>query len=322
MSLRASIWVGAAVAAAMMGQADASSAAAKKSDAEGAALVHLAAQPYVQLREDIDAISAAKPSDAQMMRDAHNRLASHDARMMGGAWIAYAAMIAADEPAFSQAIQAKVKEMGKAAFVEELENNPVIVRNMPGSEAATTAILSFARNDAARIQKVGENYIASAYDMQNVAWARRELAERGMERVNAALAFAATRQWPSAKRSNNASTKRGMMRPNLAQNAAWSPSWSGYDSGIDPKAKGGVIVTKALVLGARYAINDVEQEDLAVYGTSKKSERCFTSAKLNLDQCIAATRTSYEEAFCIGQHGLSDVSHCVGWPAANAASSS
>jgi hypothetical protein len=36
---------------------------------------------------------------------------------------------------------------------------------------------------------------------------------------------------------------------------------------------------------------------------------------MNLDQCIAATRTPFEEAFCLGQHALNEMSSCVGWPA-------
>ena len=51
------------------------------------------------------------------------------------------------------------------------------------------------------------------------------------------------------------------------------------------------------------------------YAKAKKSDRCFVNAKLNLDQCIAATRTPYEEAFCLGEHALNDVSRCVGWVA-------
>jgi hypothetical protein len=38
-------------------------------------------------------------------------------------------------------------------------------------------------------------------------------------------------------------------------------------------------------------------------------------ARLTLRQCIAATRAPYEEAFCIGEHALNDVSACLGWVA-------
>ncbi|MEZ5929016.1 MAG: hypothetical protein R3C55_11145 [Parvularculaceae bacterium] len=36
-------------------------------------------------------------------------------------------------------------------------------------------------------------------------------------------------------------------------------------------------------------------------------------ATLTLRQCIAATRTPYEEAFCLGEHALIDTASCVGW---------
>jgi hypothetical protein len=43
-------------------------------------------------------------------------------------------------------------------------------------------------------------------------------------------------------------------------------------------------------------------------------------AKLTLDQCIAATRAPYEEAFCLGEHALIDIATCTGWVAGAGAS--
>lgn len=281
---------------------------------EGAALIEFAALPYIQFREDIDAVGSAMPTDPDMMRRAHHLLASHDARAMGGAWIAYAAMIAADNPAFAAEIEKRMKS-GKEEFIRELETSPAVVRNMPGANEAIEAIMKVATNDAAKIRKLGDSFIAEAYSMQKVAWARRELAEAGMERVDSALAFAAKRKWKDYSDRDVVTSRRGQVRPNLVSYASWSPEWSGEREAVNPSVRPGTIFTKALILGAQYAMDNASQEHLAAYGLSEKSQRCFTSAKLNLEQCIAATRTPYEEAFCIGQHALNDMSSCVGWPA-------
>jgi hypothetical protein len=281
----------------------------------GAQLIEYAAQPYIQYREDIDHVSSAMPESEDEMRDTYFRLASHDNRTMAASWIAYAAMIAADEPAFAEEIERRMKKRGGTeAFIAELEANPALVRNMPGAEEAVAAIMAFATNDAAKLRKVGDSFISEAYSMQKVAWAKAPINRGGTKRVEDALKFAATRRWADYDRKVKPN-RHGAVRPDLFSLASWSPDWSQENEAVNPSARPGTIVTKALILGARYATNTAEQQHLASFGTSTKSERCFTNAKMNLDQCIAATRTPYEEAFCLGQHALNDVSSCVGWPA-------
>jgi hypothetical protein len=313
-----SSWLAAGLAAAALSISPAmagSSAATSVEEMKGAQLIEYAAQPYIQYREDIDHVSSAMPGSEGEMRDTYFRLASHDNRTMAASWIAYAAMIAADQPAFAKEIERRMKKRGgKDKFIAELEENPAIVRNMPGAEEAVAAIMTFATNDAAKIRKVGDSYISEAYAMQKVAWAKAPISKGGTQRVDDALKFAATRRWADYGREVKPS-RNGAVRPDLVSLASWSTDWSNENQPVNPSARPGTIVTKALILGARYATNTAEQQHLASFGTSKKSERCFTNAKMNLDQCIAATRTPYEEAFCLGQHALNDVSSCVGWPA-------
>lgn len=306
--------VGCAATALSMGAASAVDKRVDVKQMEGAAMIEYAAQPYIQFRQDIDFVSSEMPKDAESMREVHLRLASHDTRAMAGSWIAYAAMVAADSPAFAKAIQKQVKEKGAEAFAAELEASPGIVRNLPGADQAISAIMTFAASDAGKIRGAGDAYIAQAYDIQKVAWARKTIAEDGMARVDEALTFAARRDWPNYAGREVVRTRAGTLRPNLVSYASWSNDWADKAS-ADPSARPGTIVSKALVLGAHYAMNTANQEHMAAFATSKKSERCFTSAKMNLDQCIAATRTPYEEAFCLGQHALNDMSSCVGWPA-------
>jgi hypothetical protein len=283
---------------------------------KGAKLVEMAAQPYVQFRDDVSAVAAVVPGDAQGMREAHNRLASYDNRALAGAWVAYAAMVAADTPAFASEIEQRMKSRrSREAFLEELESNPAMIRNIPGAEQAVKRIMTVATNDSARLREMGDAFIASAYDMQKEPWARRELALAGMQRVNSALSYAAKRDWANYSGRESQRGKHGAIRPTLASHSSWSDNWAGVSAPLNPTARAGTVITKALIVGAHYTMDTATQSHLASFGTSKKSERCFSSAKMNLAQCIAATRTPYEEAFCLGQHALNDISSCVGWPA-------
>ena len=43
----------------------------------------------------------------------------------------------------------------------------------------------------------------------------------------------------------------------------------------------------------------------------RASQDCFASSKLNLFQCLAASRPSYELEFCLGRHIVRDLSTCA-----------
>jgi len=43
-----------------------------------------------------------------------------------------------------------------------------------------------------------------------------------------------------------------------------------------------------------------------------RSRDCFEMAQLQLYQCMSAARFRYENAFCLGQHGLRDIGTCIG----------
>ncbi|MEM1410065.1 MAG: hypothetical protein AAGG79_04890, partial [Pseudomonadota bacterium] len=237
-------------------------------------------------------------------------------------WIAYAAMIAADTKGFAAEIERQVKAKGAAAFVAELEGNPGLVRNMRGADDAIAAILTFAARDAAAVRQVGDAFIDKAYDLQKVAWARKAIAQSGMKRVDSAISFAENRKWAAMPSRQVIRSNAGTLRPNLADDQVWKVSWSTNRAKPSAAVRPGTIVTKALVLGAHYATNTVTGAHMNTYASSRKSERCFSSAKMNLDQCIAATSTPFEEAFCLGQHGLNDNASCVGWPAGATSSDS
>jgi hypothetical protein len=44
----------------------------------------------------------------------------------------------------------------------------------------------------------------------------------------------------------------------------------------------------------------------------QRSVDCLEMAQLQLYQCMSAARFRYENAFCLGQHGLRDIGLCIG----------
>ena len=314
--LAATLLIGAGALAAEPSGSNGANGKAVGMDGAAQTLLETRAAPYVHLRADIADIEAVSMSSAKKMRDAHNRLGSYDPSDLGGSWVAYAALVAADTPTFSAAIEgATKKKKARAAFLQRLRDNPASVRDLEGADAAMDAIRAVAARDATRINALGDRFIADASRMQNTAWAKAKIAKDGSTRLRASVDYAAKRTWDPVPVTAKALTKAGNTKPNLGADANWTPEWSPTSTPATEAEKMGALMTRALVLGARYAVGDIQPGHVDTYAKSRRSNKCFVNAKLNLDQCIAATRTPYEEAFCLGEHALNDVSRCVGWVA-------
>ncbi|MBD0426273.1 hypothetical protein [Aquisalinus flavus] len=271
---------------------------------------------YVEFRGDLGLIEGSTIDSESAMRDAHMRLASHDPDALSSGWVAYAALVAADTPEFAKAIQESVATPeAKTAFLARMRMEPRSIRELPGADKAIEAVMMMAARDATKINSLGQSFIDRAYSMQNAAWAKKKLSE-GMSRVYEARDYAATRERAGTP-VLPAYVSAGVQLPALAQTTdrEWQATWSNEEAvpQINPRAT--PIIDRVLVLAVRYSVGEVTDPVVDGYAKSDQSRRCLNMAMLNFDQCIAATRTAYEEAFCIGEHGLNDVSGCLGWVA-------
>ena len=283
-----------------------------------------AAADYVRFREDIAAIEQAPFNDAEVTREAHRRLASHDAEDLSRGWVAYAALVAADTPEFAQALKKATKkrrrgQSGKDNFLTELAQNPRYPRELDGADEAISAVLSMTMSDGARITALGEAYKSQAYAMQKTKWGKQRIGA-GATRLKDAEGYSASRPAPVTPASLGAASDGGVVAPALASAAAaWAADW-GKDapSGAATERNADVIIDRILNLAARYSVGSINDKIVEVYAKNDRSNRCLSMAKLTLDQCIAATRSPYEEAFCLGEHGLIDIATCTGWVAGGA----
>ena len=274
------------------------------------------ASSYIEFRNDIQMIDATPVDSAYATRDAHNRLASHDATMLSSGWVAYAALVAADTPSFAQSLSEKMaSKKAKAQFINELRTNPRSVRNLAGAQAAVDAVMMMAAQDATKINSLGDSFIAKAYAIQNKGWAKKKIGNDGTSRVYEAQDYSNSRA-RMATPLLPASINGGVKTPGLAGTESfWQPSWARTSASPYASPRSGPIMDRVLVLAARYSIGDLSDPIVNGYAKNDKSRRCLATSKLNFDQCIAATRSAYEEAFCIGKHGLNEVSGCIGWVA-------
>ncbi|RFB05917.1 hypothetical protein [Parvularcula marina] len=305
-----------AIVATMWGGVSAADPATTPEAAPATPLLEQTATPFVHMRSDFDFADNAALSNAKVTRTVHETISSHDPARISSGQMAYAALVAADTPAFAAAIERRAnKPKKREQFLADLRNNPAMVRELEGSNEAIEAIRQVAARDAARIGQAGERYIADAYRLQETGWARAKLPANGTQRVNQAKAFAMKRDWPAIGNPPRIVSDAGNRQPNLNGAANWSTQWSAITPPrpIDLDTKRQIYLTKTLVLAVRYTLDDLNEGHVSAFGTDKESQRCYNYAQMNLAQCVSASRTAVEEAFCLGTHGLNDMSRCVGW---------
>ncbi|MGD9801258.1 MAG: hypothetical protein AB7F91_02450 [Parvularculaceae bacterium] len=281
-----------------------------------------AAADYVRFREDVAVIEATPFNSAETTREAHRRLSAHTAEDLSAGWVAYAALVAADTPAFREALEKEVSSRKKVkglsgadAFFAQLAEDPAYPRKLKGADEAMNRVLAMTTQDAARFTALGESFKEQAYAMQKTSWGKAKIPSSS-SRLSDAETYARAR--PSAAAPTLASTtQKGVTTPGLASaNAAWNPEWGkGGGSGQMTEPNAQVIMNRVLNLASRYAVSGVNDKTVAVYARNDKSNSCLSFATLTLKQCIAATRAPYEEAFCLGEHALNDVASCIGWVA-------
>lgn len=279
---------------------------------------------YVRFREDIAAIEATPFDSAKTTREAHKRLSAHTSKDLSSGWVAYAALVAADTPAFADALKKEVNSSkrdrsglkGADAFLARLSADPTYARKLKGADEAVDKVLAMTAHDAARITALGEAFKTQAYAMQNTNWGKSRIAASSA-RLSEAAAFAKQRGAVAAPMLP-VSTTKGVTAPSLTSaDGAWAPDWGSQAAPMaanaEPNAQ--VIMDRVLNLAARYAVGGVNEKIVDVYAKNDRADQCLSMASLTLNQCIAATRTPYEEAFCLGEHALNDVSGCLGWVA-------
>lgn len=284
------------------------------------------AAAYVQFREDVAALEKEQFTSAEITREAHRRLSAHNPEQLASGWVAFAALVAADTPEFANALQDELSKKGKRGrngklggrdgFLAELSQDPSYPRSLPGADEAARRVLAMTVQDTSRVTALGDAFKTQAYAMQKTKWGNAKLRASSSDRISDAEQFASSRA-PAQAPTLAAATTKGVTAPALSTaDSSWSADWgSEGGNGRMSEHNAQVVMDRVLNLAARYAIGATNEKLVGVYAKNDRSERCLDMARLTLKQCIAATRTSYEESFCLGEHGLKDISTCLGWVA-------
>lgn len=263
----------------------ATGAAMKRSlSSDGADIVALVGE-YNSYRRDLITIAQGDVS-ALSVKKAHQRLASRNYKSMARAWVAYQAAVASRTPAFNKEIQKKAKR-NSGKFLASLDAAPDNSLRFKSSGPAAQAVIRNISAENAQLAEMGNSFRQAAIDMQ---------------------------QKKQPKLAINKTTMNRFVDPSRGD--ALMLASAGGAMHNDPRSndKARPMLSQMLTLAAHMSVNEPAGQSYApstaTLVENKKGERCLKWAKLNLAQCLAATRNTSEEAFCTGRHALSEVSAC------------
>jgi hypothetical protein len=315
-------------AVALLGVANAQTAPAAPAVAD--VNLQTAVTAYAAYHNDVSELRAGTMRTADDLEHALDRVARHNRDELTRGWIAYGSSIASQSPAFVQGVRDAATYYGRDAVIWAVTVDPSYARALRGGPEATRLLLDSTNADAARIVAVADRYQELAYSLQRQRWANA-VAPQQAARVQRIRSLG----------------REGA--PDDAVPATWSPRLTvatlSVQPGSDPNAYGGrrfwdavgggadVVPVSAAPTGtfrvnptrgeafdrmaavaALQALDAVDANQSAVTRliSDPRSRDCFEMAQLQLYQCMSAARFRYENAFCLGQHGLRDMGTCIG----------
>jgi hypothetical protein len=226
--------------------------------------------------------------------------AAYDSRQLGEGAVAYAALVALQEPTFVEALQKLAADPSeRAAYVERLTATPEDVLDVPGASQAA-ALASTALNDmGSGLIGRGRSVKQAAYTVQRQSWALEPVAQPA-ERL-AELESAGANPSRLSDDDTHQLLASIVARRRGAQGASAS-------SRPTPTVTRGLALAAAAVLGRA---GEDRGDALAPLLTEPESATCLRRAKLNLHQCVAASGPQYEDVFCAGQHAMVETGQCI-----------
>jgi hypothetical protein len=293
--------------------------------------VRAAVNAYAAYQSDVSTLRTESIGNANALEGALDRVARHNRDALTRGWIAYGATTAAQSPAYVQGVREAAQYYGRDAVIWAVSVDPSYARGLRGGQEATNMLLASANADAARIVAVADRYQELAYGLQRQRWANA-VAPQQAARVQRIRALGVSGA-PADAVPNEVAPRLTVATLSISPTS--DPSAFGGRRFWDAVRGGDQVVEVASVpANYRFSVNNTRGEALdrmaavaalqALDATEShqsavtrlindpRSRDCFEMANLQLYQCMSAARFRYENAFCMGQHGLRDIGTCIG----------
>jgi hypothetical protein len=264
-----------------------------------------AASIYVAFMRDVGTIQAGFDS-AEAIQAAIRKGAAYEPAQLSRGMIAYGSILALQSPEFVQGVRTfAVDPAIRQQMIARILADPAAAATFPGADHAAGLIVDTIGRDSAAMLAIAEAVEADAYTIQERndprrRWATVHISDR-ITRLEGAKSLSAVQMLPSAEES-----ARLFAAANSGAGLGLAPARSGPP--YTPAVVRSLAVAALAALGAGGEDARANTDAMTV---EQNSEFCLNMSKLMLFQCLAASRPSYEDMFCVGRHVARDLATCT-----------
>ena len=264
-----------------------------------------AAAIYVAFMREATSIRAGF-TDAEAIQAALRRGAAYEPAQLSRGMIAYGAVLALQSPEYVQGVRSlSTSHETRQQLIDQILADPAYAAQLPGADAAAGLIIDTISRDSAAMAVIAAAVEEDAYTIQGRSdprrrWAITPISHREV-RLEGAKTLSAAQMLPSPEESARlfaaANSGTGLSVSPAQASAPYTPA-----------------VVRALALAALAALGaggEDARTSTEALTVEQNSEFCLNMSKLMLFQCLAASRPSYEDVFCIGRHVARDLATCT-----------
>ena len=273
-----------------------------------------AAAVYLAFTRDVQAIRGGFESP-EAVQAALRRGASYQPDQLSRGLVAYASIVALQSPEFVAGVRQYATDRAvREKLAADIAADARYASYLPGASEAAGLITATLRADIQALGQAADSVENDAYAIQAAydprqGWGRTEVADRE-GRLASAKTLSTQPMLPSATE-----TRRLLDAARLGQGLTTV-------SGTPSRPPYSPVVTNALAIAALAALGEGGAEARPTTDRlqgEEVSQRCLAMSKLMLFQCLAASRPSYEDIYCVGRHAIRDLAVCTSGAAMPAA---
>lgn len=288
-----------------------------------------AAALYATYQGEVTDVKTKGFTSARDIDNSLSNLGGHNPEQLTQGWMAYSALVAAQNPEFRAAVLDIEGYYGRDMLMTGMQNDVRYARTLSGGNAAVNQSLAAVSADSKRLFGAAAFVKEQAYSLQAAGWAKGRVGNSG---AKASSLFASTQSGIPARGAMVTAMSSPDINTVLEQagkNGAPSvwESVSGAASTIRlPAAVSSLGQSRRIAAGkepiadrittlAAYRILNADPStagSMRQAMSERETQGCLNMANLNLQQCVAAAHKHYEVPFCIGEHALADVGECIG----------
>ncbi|MDP3735868.1 MAG: hypothetical protein Q8R02_00670 [Hyphomonadaceae bacterium] len=297
-------------------------------------LLPSAAAAYGEYQSEVSTIQSAPLKSSNELDKALNTFGAQNPDQLSSGWIAYSAMVAAQDKDFAAAVRDIDGYYGRERVMTGMRNDVGYARTLKGGEKALQSALAVNSKDAGRISSAAAFVKDQAYKLQDVTWGKSRLKDAGgvagKLKVNAKtvkpVADAAQKLFAgpdlnvvlaSAQGQGQASSVWDKISVFTASAPAAAlntlvPGAVGSSSALKVQPKRESTANRIVTLAAFHVLeaDATNKDDVKAAMKDKPTFDCIDWSQLQLQACVSAAYTRADLSFCLAEHAIGDAGAC------------